>query len=64
MDGETGHIHKKKTNDPVLPVSDMVLRATEVQRRKMDDCAVRQSLLRPLQELVRVRIEDFVAKRE
>lgn len=42
----------------------MVLRATEVQRRKTDDCAVRQLLLRPLQELVRVRTEDFRAKRE
>lgn len=46
MGGETGHIHKKKTNDPMLPVSDMVLRATEVQRRKTDDCVVRQPLLR------------------
>lgn len=57
-------IHKKKTNDPVLRVSDMVLRATEVQRRKTDGCAIRQLILRRLQELVRVRTEDFIAKRE
>lgn len=48
----------------MLLVSDLVLRATGVQRRKTDDSRVRQLLLRGLQELVRVRTEDFIAKRE
>lgn len=48
----------------MLPVSDLVLRATGVQRRKTDDSRVRQLLLRGLQELVRVRTEDFIAKRD
>lgn len=34
MDEETGHIHKKITNDLLWPVSDLVLWATEVPRRK------------------------------
>lgn len=64
MDEETGHRHKKITDDLMLLVSDLVLRATGVQRRKTDDSRVRQLLLRGLQELVRVRTEDFIAKRE
>lgn len=64
MDEETGHRHKKITDDLMLPVSDLVLWATEVQRRKTDDSRLRQLLLRGLQELVRVRTEDFIAKRE
>lgn len=63
VDEETGHIHKKITNDLILPVSDKVPQATEVQRRKMDDSRERQLLLRHLQELVRQRA-DFTAKRE
>ena len=64
MDEETGHGHKKITDDLMLPVSDLVLRATEVQRRKTDDSRAKQLPLRGLQELVRVRTEDFIAKRE
>ena len=36
----------------------------QVQRRKTDDCRVRQLLLRRLQELVRGKTKDFIAERE
>lgn len=64
MNEETGHRHKKIADDLMLSLSDLVLQATEVQRRKTDDRRVRQLLLGGLQELIRERTEDFIAKRE
>lgn len=48
----------------LLLVSDEVLWATGVQRRKTDDCRVRQLVLGRLQELFRMKTENFMAKRK
>ena len=47
-----------------LLVSDKVLWATGIQRRKTDDCRLRQLVLGRLLELFRMKTDTFMAKRE